>query len=151
MKEQSLSLNGIRGMNPGDFEEIRARGHEYRRELTHAVVGQLITPDGWELNPEYRGEFGGLFPVQCRFSSATRALDLCLCSPGDLSPAWLLVLAQPDGLFVRCVMQLAEFSPDVLNRLLQAAAVMEANGYSPASMADVLETDALTLINSLSH
>ncbi|HGY0482230.1 TPA: conjugation system SOS inhibitor PsiB [Salmonella enterica subsp. enterica serovar Derby] len=147
MKEQSLSLSCIRGMNPGDFEEIRARGHEARREMTHSVVSKLITPEGWELNPEYRGEFGGLFPVQCRFSSATRALDLCLCSPGDLSPAWILVLAQPDGLFVRCVVQLADFSPNILNRLLQAAAVMEANGYSPSSMADVLETDAHKLMD----
>ncbi|EAB3051345.1 MULTISPECIES: conjugation system SOS inhibitor PsiB [Citrobacter] len=57
-------------MIPQEFEDWRDGGEDLRRELTHAVMRDLTCPTGWDLNGEYRSEFGGFFPVQIRFTPA---------------------------------------------------------------------------------
>nr|WP_250369571.1 conjugation system SOS inhibitor PsiB family protein [Enterobacter hormaechei] len=38
------------------------------------------------------------FPVQCRFSAdGSDDWHLCVCSPGEVSPYWLLVLLSSGG------------------------------------------------------
>lgn len=51
-------------MIPQEFEDWRDGGEDLRRELTHAVMRDLTCPAGWDMNGEYRSEFGG-FP-RCR-------------------------------------------------------------------------------------
>lgn len=87
-----LTLNVLHTMNAQEYEDIRAAGSDERRELTHAVMRELDAPDNWTMNGEYGSEFGGFFPVQVRFTPAHERFHLALCSPGDVSQVWVLVL-----------------------------------------------------------
>lgn len=87
-----LPLNVLQTMNAQEYEDIRAAGSDERRELTHAVMRELDAPDNWTMNGEYGSEFGGFFPVQVRFTPAHERFHLALCSPGDVSQVWVLVL-----------------------------------------------------------
>src|SRR5699024_9290318 len=87
-----LTLKVLQTMNTQEYEDIRAAGSDERRELTHAVMRELDAPDNWTMNGEYGSEFGGFFPVQVRFSPAHERFHLALCSPGDVSQVWGLVL-----------------------------------------------------------
>ncbi|EKS6645657.1 hypothetical protein QCD58_004543 [Enterobacter hormaechei] len=55
-----------------DFETCRAAGYSYRKEMTHAVMGALTTPENWDVNGEYRSEFGGLVSRTDTFCSYSR-------------------------------------------------------------------------------
>ena len=89
-----LTLNVLQTMNAQEYEDIRAAGSDERRELTHAVMRELDAPDNWTMNGEYGSEFGGFFPVQVRFTPAHERFHLALCSPGDVSQVWVLVLSR---------------------------------------------------------
>ncbi|WP_236526020.1 conjugation system SOS inhibitor PsiB, partial [Escherichia coli] len=92
-----LTLNVLQTMNAQEYEDIRAAGSDERRELTHAVMRELDAPDKWTMNGEYGSEFGGFFPVQVRFTPAHERFHLALCSPGDVSQVWVLVLVNAGG------------------------------------------------------
>ncbi len=92
-----LTLNVLQTMNAQEYEDIRAAGSDERRELTHAVMRELDVPDNWTMNGEYGSEFGGFFPVQVRFTPAHERFHLALCSPGDVSQVWVLVLVNAGG------------------------------------------------------
>ncbi|EPC2384057.1 conjugation system SOS inhibitor PsiB, partial [Escherichia coli] len=92
-----LTLNVLQTMNAQEYEDIRAAGSDERRELTHAVMRELDAPDNWTMNGEYGSEFGGFFPVQVRFTPAHERFHLALCSPGDVSQVWVLVLVNAGG------------------------------------------------------
>lgn len=51
----------LKTMIPEEFEDWREAGEDLRRELTHAVMRDLTCPPAWQLNGEYRSEFGGFF------------------------------------------------------------------------------------------
>lgn len=51
-------------MIPEEFEDWRDGGEELRRELTHAVMRDLTCPAEWNMNGEYRSEYGGF--SRCR-------------------------------------------------------------------------------------
>lgn len=57
----------LKTMNPQEFEDWREAGEDLRRELTHAVMRDLTCPADWDMNGEYRSEFGGFF--RYRFAS----------------------------------------------------------------------------------
>ncbi|WP_437435554.1 conjugation system SOS inhibitor PsiB [Escherichia coli] len=69
----------------------------------------------WTMNGEYGSEFGGFFPVQVRFTPAHERFHLALCSPGDVSQVWVLVLVNGGGAAVsrwfRCSGGLARRPP----------------------------------------
>ncbi|MDL8965445.1 conjugation system SOS inhibitor PsiB, partial [Escherichia coli] len=92
-----LTLNVLQTMNTQEYEDIRAAGSDERRELTHAVMREQDAPDNWTMNGEYGSEFGGFFPVQVRFTPAHERFHLALCSPGDVSQVWVLVLVNAGG------------------------------------------------------
>ncbi|MDR8423730.1 conjugation system SOS inhibitor PsiB, partial [Acinetobacter baumannii] len=58
----------LKTMSCDEFEDWRDSGEDFRRELTHAVMRDLSCPENWDVNGEYRSEFGGFFPVQIRFT-----------------------------------------------------------------------------------
>ncbi|WP_416347529.1 conjugation system SOS inhibitor PsiB family protein [Acerihabitans sp. TG2] len=64
----NFTLNHLMSMSPCEFERVREGGEDFRHALSNVVLGHLTIPAGWNVNAEYRGEFGGLFPVQCRFN-----------------------------------------------------------------------------------
>ncbi|EBI9354067.1 conjugation system SOS inhibitor PsiB, partial [Escherichia coli] len=87
-----LTLNALQSMNAQEYEDIRAAGSDMRRNLTHEVMREVDAPANWMMNGEYGSEFGGFFPVQVRFTPAHERFHLALCSPGDVSQLWMLVL-----------------------------------------------------------
>ena len=113
----------LTGMFPCEFEAWRERGDDERYVLSTAVMLFLNTPSGWKVNAEYRGEFGGLFPAQLRYTAPDEQfhLCLCLCSPGEVCAEWLAVLVSADGSFVREVLRTDKFVPDRFNMLLTVA------------------------------
>lgn len=92
MMNTELTLNALQSMNAQEYEEIRAAGSDMRRNLTHEVMREVDAPANWMMNGEYGSEFGGFFPVQIRFTPAHERFHLALCSPGDVSQLWMLVL-----------------------------------------------------------
>lgn len=94
MMNTELTLNALQSMNAQEYEEIRAAGSDMRRNLTHEVMREVDAPANWMMNGEYGSEFGGFFPVQVRFTPAHERFHLALCSPGDVSQVWVLVLVR---------------------------------------------------------
>ncbi|CST41315.1 plasmid SOS inhibition protein B [Shigella sonnei] len=92
-----LTLNALQSMNAQEYEDIRAAGSDMRRNLTHEVMREVDAPANWVMNGEYGSEFGGFFPVQVRFTPAHERFHLALCSPGDVSQLWMLVLVNGGG------------------------------------------------------
>lgn len=97
MMNTELTLNALQSMNAQEYEEIRAAGSDMRRNLTHEVMREVDAPANWMMNGEYGSEFGGFFPVQVRFTPAHERFHLALCSPGDVSQLWMLVLVNGGG------------------------------------------------------
>lgn len=120
-----LTPDVLKTMSCDEFEDWRDSGEDFRRELTHAVMRDLSCPENWDVNGEYRSEFGGFFPVQCRFSAdGSDDWHLCVCSPGEVSPYWLLVLLSSGGEVVRTLYQSDTLQPDRINQLIAQLAGM---------------------------
>ncbi|EFK2856382.1 TPA: conjugation system SOS inhibitor PsiB [Escherichia coli] len=117
---------------------IRAAGSDERRELTHAVMRELDAPDNWTMNGEYGSEFGGFFPVQVRFTPAHERFHLALCSPGDVSQVWVLVLVNAGGEPFAVVQVQRRFAPEAVSHSLALAASLDAQGYSVNDIIHIL-------------
>ena len=115
----AYDLKKINALSASDMEFIRQQGKQPRRALSDAVTGLLTVPVGWRVCTEYRAEFGGFFPLQCRFSAAeSDDWHLYVCSPGEVSPCWLLVLLSAGGSVVRTLYQSESLEPDVISKLV---------------------------------
>lgn len=125
-------------MIPQEFEDWRDGGEDLRRELTHAVMRDLTCPAGWDMNGEYRSEFGGFFPVQIRFTPSHGNFSLAVCSPGDISPSWIVVFIPVSGRPFSVIRTLAACSPEVITHILSLVAHLDADGYSQGSIISVL-------------
>lgn len=125
-------------MFPCEFEVWRERGDNDRHILSAAVMQFLDTPKRWQANAEYRCEFGGLFPVQLRYTAPDESFHLCLCSPGEVCPEWLAVLVSADGSFAREVMRVEKFAPDRFNTLLAVAGSISLMEYTARGTAAFL-------------
>lgn len=79
-----LTPDVLKTMSCDEFEDWRDSGEDFRRELTHAVMRDLSCPENWDVNGEYRSEFGGFFPVQVRFRPRT-ATTILPCAVQVLS------------------------------------------------------------------
>lgn len=134
----SRNIDDLKTMLPCEYEEWRERGDDFRRTLTHAIMRHLETPEHWQINAEYRTEFGGLFPVQCRFTPPDGQWHLCVCSPGEISPAWSVLLLSSCGQCVRVLMTTLVFEPHDINVLLQQTAALARMRCSATSVAEML-------------
>ncbi|MGE9553638.1 conjugation system SOS inhibitor PsiB [Erwinia amylovora] len=139
---RTTNLDMLTAMHPCEFEEWRARGEGERHVLTSAVLSLLTVPDGWTVNGEYRAEFGGLFPVQLRFTPPDERFCLCVCSPGEIAGEWLVLIASADGGCVRDVLRLTPFGPSRISALIAAAAQACLIEYSVSGLADYLVQEA---------
>lgn len=130
MMNTELTLNALQSMNAQEYEEIRAAGSDMRRNLTHEVMREVDAPANWMMNGEYGSEFGGFFPVQVRFTPAHERFHLALCSPGDVSQLWMLVLVNGGGQPFAVVQVQHIFTPVAISHTLALAATLDAQGYS---------------------
>lgn len=125
-------------MIPCELEDYRAGGEDLRRSLTHGVMRDLNAPPGWTMNGEYRGEFGGFFPVQVRFSTEHEKFQVAVCSPGEVSPAWMVVLLKASGRPFSVVRTVPVFNPDLINHTVSLIACLDAEGYSAENIISIL-------------
>ncbi|OSK88024.1 protein PsiB [Escherichia coli TA447] len=128
----------LKTMIPDEFEDWREAGEDLRRELTHAVMRDLTCPENWDMNGEYRSEFGGFFPVQIRFTPAHGNFHLAVCSPGAISPVWMVVFIPASGRPFSVVRTLPAYLPEIITHTLSLSARLDADGYSQASILEVL-------------
>lgn len=133
-----ITLHDLTHFLPSDYEEYRNGGEALRRELTDAVIRELAVPAGWNINGEYRAEFGGLFPVQCRLSPSHDQFYLALCSPGEVSPDWLMVFVNSNGTPAAVLRTEAVFLPDVFSRAASLVATLDGQGYSQRNIISML-------------
>lgn len=142
-----LTLNALQSMNAQEYEDIRAAGSDMRRNLTHEVMREVDAPANWMINGEYGSEFGGFFPVQVRFTPAHERFHLALCSPGDVSQVWVLVLVNAGGEPFAVVQVQRRFAPEAVSHSLALAASLDAQGYSVNDIIHILmaEHDLETL------
>lgn len=137
-----LGFSDINALSPEEFERIREQGEEFRRALNDSVIVMLDVPNGWCINAEYRAEFGGMFPVQCRLSVAdSDEFHLCICSPGEVSPYWLVVLLAGNGGLVRTLLQTEQFDPTAINQLVNKIAGMKRFNCTATTLAALLTTE----------
>ncbi|EHX67662.1 DNA methylase family protein [Escherichia coli DEC13C] len=92
----------------------------------------------WTMNGEYGSEFGGFFPVQVRFTPAHERFHLALCSPGDVSQVWVLVLVNAGGEPFAVVQVQRRFAPEAVSHSLALAASLDAQGYSVNDIIHIL-------------
>ncbi|SUG35905.1 PsiB protein [Salmonella enterica subsp. arizonae] len=128
----------LKTMIPQEFEDWREAGEDLRRELTHAVMRDLTCPADWDMNGEYRSEFGGFFPVQVRFTPSHGNFHIAVCSPGDITPSWMVVFIPASGRPFSVISTLPTWSPEVISHTLSLTARLDADGYSQASIISVL-------------
>lgn len=95
-------------------------------------------PVNWMMNGEYGSEFGGFFPVQVRFTPAHERFHLALCSPGDVSQLWMLVLVNGGGQPFAVVQVQHIFTPVAISHTLALAATLDAQGYSVNDIIHIL-------------
>lgn len=131
----------LKTMSPEEFEDWREAGEDFRRELTHAVMRDLNCPEGWDMNGEYRSEFGGFFPVQIRFTPAHGNYHLALCSPGGISPSWMMVFIAASGRPFSVVLARQEYLPELVSHTLSLTARLDKDGYGQASIISILASE----------
>ncbi|WP_333892613.1 conjugation system SOS inhibitor PsiB [Atlantibacter subterraneus] len=124
-----ITLDVLKTMIPCEFEDYRNGGNDLRHALTHAVLRRVTAPGSWNIDCEYHAEFGGLFPVQCRFTPAHEHFHIVLCSPGDISPVWLMVFVSDNGHPVAVVRTLEQFSPELISHTLSLTDRLDSDGY----------------------
>ncbi|MBE8917478.1 conjugation system SOS inhibitor PsiB [Enterobacter kobei] len=132
-------LNQLNALTASDLEFIRQQGEDARRVLSDAVTGLLTVPQGWRVCAEYRSEFGGFFPVQCRFSAdGCDDWHLCVCSPSEVSPYWLLVLLSSGGDVVCTLDQHDTLQPDRVSQRIAQIAGMHRFNCSARTVANLM-------------
>lgn len=134
-----ITTDVLKTMTPEEMEDWRDSGEDFRRELTHAVMRDLDAPAGWDMNGEYRCEFGGMFPVQVRFTPSCGDFQLALCSPGYVSPEWRVMFISASGRPFAVVRSLPAFSPENISYVLSLTALFHTDGYSAASIISILQ------------
>ena len=87
---------------------------------------------------QLRSEFGGFFPVQVRFTPAHERFHLALCSPGDVSQVWVLVLVNAGGEPFAVVQVQRRFAPEAVSHSLALAASLDTQGYSVNDIIHIL-------------
>lgn len=133
-----ITTDFLKTMIPQEFEDWREAGEDFRRELIPAVMRDLTCPADWDMNGEYRSEFGGFFPVQVRFTPSHGNFQIAVCSPGDITPSWMVVFIPASGRPFSVISTLPAYSPEVVSHTLRMTAHLDADGYSQASIISVL-------------
>ncbi|EFB8332457.1 TPA: conjugation system SOS inhibitor PsiB [Escherichia coli] len=136
-----LTLNVLQTMSAQEYEDSRAAGNDVRCRLTHAVMRELDAPANWMMNGEYGSEFGGFFPVQVRFTPVHERFHIVVCSPGEASATWMVILVSISGRPFRVIRTQPSFSPETVNHILRLAASLDEAGYSTASIINLLVTE----------
>ncbi|HAW0256296.1 TPA: conjugation system SOS inhibitor PsiB [Escherichia coli] len=141
MMRNVITPDVLKTMIPQEFEDWREAGEDLRRELTHAVMCDLNCPENWDMNGEYRSEFGGFFPVQVRFTPPHGNFHIAVCSPGEITHSWTMVFIPVSGRPFSVICTQPAWSSEVISHKLSLAARLDADGYSQASIISILAAE----------
>ncbi|MEX3155129.1 conjugation system SOS inhibitor PsiB, partial [Escherichia coli] len=122
------------------LEQYHRAGQQRLAAVQRAMQQGAANDDwfNWMMNGEYGSEFGGFFPVQVRFTPAHERFHLALCSPGDVSQLWMLVLVNGGGQPFAVVQVQHIFTPVAISHTLALAATLDAQGYSVNDIIHIL-------------
>ena len=81
------------------------------------------------------------FPVQVRFSPFHERFHIVVCSPGEASTTWMVILVSISGRPFRVIRTQPSFSPETVNHILRLAASLDEAGYSTTSIINLLVTE----------
>lgn len=126
----TITTDILKMMTSDELEDYRSRGEDFRRELTHAVMQNFNVPEQWNINGEYRSEFGGFFPVQIRFTPLHGNFQIAICSPGKMSSDWSVLLIPASGCPLSVVSIMPSFRPTLINQMIRLVACLDTGGYS---------------------
>jgi hypothetical protein len=135
-----LTPDVLKTMSCDEFEDWRDSGEDFRRELTHAVMRDLSCPENWDVNGEYRSEFGGFFPYRYALPLA-RQLPYCGVQSGAISPAWMVVFVPASGRPFSVIRTLSGYQPELVSHTVSLTARLDADGYSQASIISILAAE----------
>ncbi|MDM2857182.1 conjugation system SOS inhibitor PsiB [Citrobacter sp. Cpo071] len=136
-----LTVDVLKTMSPDEMENWRDSGEDFRRELTHAVMRDISCPENWTMNGEYRSEFGGFFPVQIRFTPPLGNYHVAVCSPGVISPAWMVVFVPASGRPLSVIRTLSGYQPELVSHTVSLTARLDADGYSQVIIISILAAE----------
>lgn len=135
----SINHSRLAAMTADEFEAHRAAGFQHRSELTKAVMNTFSPPDNWDMNGEFRSEFGGLFPVQVRFTPEHECFEVVVCSPGEISDYWLVLIVMCQGERVVCFRQTPYFDASEFSRVLTIVSGLHRDGYALYEILSILK------------
>ncbi|QHM74044.1 conjugation system SOS inhibitor PsiB [Mixta intestinalis] len=121
-------LDELVSMAPYEYEDLRDCGNDFRHKLNCAVLRYLHIPESWGVNAEYKNEYGGLYPVQCRFTPPGEEFCIALCSPGEITDKWLMILAPYEQSRIYLLKSFARFDSGFINQVLSEAEKLVRNG-----------------------
>ena len=84
------------------------------------------------------GDKETIIPVQVRFTPSHGNFHIAVCSPGDITPSWMVVFIPSSGRPFSVISTLPAYSPEVISHTLSLTARLDADGYSQASIISVL-------------
>ncbi|WP_087900204.1 conjugation system SOS inhibitor PsiB family protein, partial [Escherichia coli] len=66
---------------------------------------------------------------------------IVVCSPGEASATWMVILVSISGRPFRVIRTQPSFSPETVNHILRLAASLDEAGYSTSSIINLLVTE----------
>lgn len=144
-RDEAFTLARLQALSPCEYESYCARGEEFRRRISGAVLHVLNPGDDWRTDCESRGEWGGVFPVHLRLTHRKcRHVIIDILSPGGESPFWHgLMWLNPNhtGLYFWNSEQLAT---EVIGKLLQRVSEMVRAGHAAGEIAGTLRREGIS-------
>lgn len=133
-----ITATVIDTMSPCEFEDFRECGEDCRQAMSFAVLKALDVPNDWGITCECQNEYGGFYPIQCKFSPPNEGYHISLCSPGAVSLMWQVILLSNKGEFIRVISVHKKFDPERVGMILEIAAIMHQEQVPPLDMATYL-------------
>jgi hypothetical protein len=133
-KEEKLTLSKLRAFISTDFDQYRERGEGFRQTLSSAVIAGLSLPECWDVDYEFRQEWGGEFPVHLRLNcKMAPTIPIEIVSPSHESPYWYGRLWFEGGESVAWFYSGDCFEPDAIRKTLATLAEYIHAGYTQAN------------------
>lgn len=114
--------------------------HHPPLHLTDSVTGLSCCKTGFRNNLPERHilPLPAFHSVQVRFTPAHERFHLALCSPGDVSQVWVLVLVNAGGEPFAVVQVQRRFASEAVSHSLALAASLDTQGYSVNDIIHIL-------------
>ncbi|WP_320408392.1 conjugation system SOS inhibitor PsiB family protein, partial [Klebsiella pneumoniae] len=76
-----------------------------------------------------------------RFTPSHGNYHIAVCSPGAISPAWMVVFVPASGRPFSVIRTLSGYQPELVSHTVSLTARLDADGYSQASIISILAAE----------